>query len=132
LMVLAVLGMSIMVSAQDLISLYVSLELQSLCAYVLAAWRRDDAHSSEASLKYFGFSALASGLLLYGASFVYGFTGSIRFDAIAAAVSQGAGGVGLLFGRALMLCVLGFWMSAAPFHMWTPDVFEGAPTPVTA
>ena len=132
LMVLAVLGMFVMVSAQDLISLYVGVELQSLCAYVLAAWRRDDAHSSEAGLKYFVLSALASGLLLYGASFVYGFTGSIRFDAIAAAVSQGAGGVGLIFGLVLMLCALGFKMSAAPFHMWTPDVYEGAPTPVTA
>lgn len=132
LVVLAALGMFIMVSAQDLISLYVGVELQSLCAYVLAAWRRDDAHSSEAGLKYFVLSAIASGLLLYGASFVYGFTGSIRFDVIAAAVSEGAGGVGLLFGLVLMLCALGFKMSAAPFHMWTPDVYEGAPTPVTA
>ncbi|HRO03669.1 MAG TPA: NADH-quinone oxidoreductase subunit NuoN, partial [Terricaulis sp.] len=132
LVVLAALGMFIMVSAQDLISLYVGVELQSLCAYVLAAWRRDDAHSSEAGLKYFVLSAIASGLLLYGASFVYGFTGSIRFDAIAAAVSDGAGGVGLLFGLVLMLCALGFKMSAVPFHMWTPDVYEGAPTPVTA
>jgi NADH-quinone oxidoreductase subunit N len=132
LIVLAVLGMFIMVSAQDLISLYVGVELQSLCAYVLAAWRRDDAHSSEAGLKYFVLSAISSGLLLYGASFVYGFTGSVRFDVIAGAVSQGAGGVGLVFGLVLMLCALGFKMSAAPFHMWTPDVYEGAPTPVTA
>jgi NADH-quinone oxidoreductase subunit N len=132
LVVLAALGMFVMVSAQDLISLYVGVELQSLCAYVLAAWRRDDAHSSEAGLKYFVLSAIASGLLLYGASFVYGFTGSVRFDAIAAAIGQGAGGVGLLFGLVLMLCALGFKMSAAPFHMWTPDVYEGAPTPVTA
>lgn len=132
LVVLAALGMFVMVSSQDLISLYVGVELQSLCAYVLAAWRRDDARSSEAGLKYFVLSAIASGLLLYGASFVYGFTGSIRFDAIAAAVGEGAGGVGLLFGLVLMLCALGFKMSAAPFHMWTPDVYEGAPTPVTA
>jgi len=132
LIALAVLGMFVMVSAQDLISLYVGVELQSLSAYVLAAWRRDDAYSSEAGLKYFVLSAISSGLLLYGSSFVYGFTGSIRFESIAAAVSQGAGGVGLLFGLVLMLCALAFKMSVAPFHMWTPDVYEGAPTPVTA
>ena len=94
LVVLAVLGMFVMVSAQDLISLYVGVELQSLAAYVLAAWRRDDARSSEAGLKYFVLSAISSGLLLFGSSFVYGFTGSIRFDAIAAAVGEGAGGIG--------------------------------------
>ena len=132
LIVLAVLGMFVMVSAQDLISLYVGVELQSLSAYVLAAWRRDDARSSEAGLKYFVLSAISSGLLLFGSSFVYGFTGSIRFDAIAAAIGEGAGGLGVLFGLVLMLCALGFKMSAAPFHMWTPDVYEGAPTPVTA
>ncbi len=132
LIVLAALGMFVMVSAQDLISLYIGVELQSLAAYVLAAWRRDDAHSSEAGLKYFVLSAISSGLLLFGSSFVYGFTGSIHFDAIAAAVHEGAGGVGLVFGLVLMLCALGFKMSAAPFHMWTPDVYEGAPTPVTA
>jgi NADH-quinone oxidoreductase subunit N len=129
---LATLGMFVMVSAQDLISLYAGVELQSLAAYVLAAWRRDDARSSEAGLKYFVLSAISSGLLLFGSSFVYGFTGSIRFDAIAAAVGEGAGGVGLIFGLVLMLCALGFKMSAAPFHMWTPDVYEGAPTPITA
>jgi NADH-quinone oxidoreductase subunit N len=132
LIVLAVLGMFVMVSARDLISLYVGVELQSLSAYVLAAWRRDDAYSSEAGLKYFILSAISSGLLLFGASFVYGFTGSIRFDSIAAAIGEGAGGVGLLFGLVLILCALAFKMSAAPFHMWTPDVYEGAPTPVTA
>jgi NADH-quinone oxidoreductase subunit N len=132
LVVLAVLGMFVMVSAQDLISLYVGVELQSLSAYVLAAWRRDDAHSSEAGLKYFVLSAISSGLLLFGSSFVYGFTGSIRFDAIAAAIGEGAGGLGLVFGLVLMLCAIGFKMSAAPFHMWTPDVYEGAPTPITA
>jgi len=132
LIALAVLGMFVMVSAQDLISLYVGVELQSLAAYVLAAWRRDDAHSSEAGLKYFVLSAISSGLLLFGSSFVYGFTGSIHFDAIAAAVGEGAGGIGLIFGLVLMLCALGFKMSAAPFHMWTPDVYEGAPTPITA
>jgi len=132
LVALAVLGMFVMVSAQDLISLYVGVELQSLSAYVLAAWRRDDARSSEAGLKYFVLSAISSGLLLFGSSFVYGFTGSIHFDQIAAAVGEGAGGIGLIFGLVLMLCALGFKMSAAPFHMWTPDVYEGAPTPVTA
>ena len=131
-MCLAVLGMFVMVSAQDLITLYVGVELQSLSLYVLAAWRRDDARSSEAGLKYFVLSALSSGLLLFGSSFVYGFTGSVRFDAIAAAIAEGGGGVGLVFGLVLMLCALGFKMSAAPFHMWTPDVYEGAPTPVTA
>ncbi len=128
--VLAVLGMFVMVSARDLITLYVGVELQSLAAYVLAAWRRDDARSSEAGLKYFVLSAISSGLLLYGASFIYGFTGSVRFDEIAAQAGQG--GVGILFGLVLMLCALGFKMSAAPFHMWTPDVYEGAPTPITA
>ncbi|MEZ5956064.1 MAG: NADH-quinone oxidoreductase subunit NuoN [Hyphomonadaceae bacterium] len=132
LIALATLGMFVMVSAQDLISLYVGVELQSLAAYVLAAWRRDDARSSEAGLKYFVLSAISSGLLLFGSSFVYGFTGSIRFDQIAAAVGEGAGGIGLIFGLVLMLCALGFKMSAAPFHMWTPDVYEGAPTPITA
>jgi NADH-quinone oxidoreductase subunit N len=132
LIALATLGMFVMVSAQDLISLYVGVELQSLAAYVLAAWRRDDAQSSEAGLKYFILSAISSGLLLFGSSFVYGFTGSIRFDQIAAAVGEGAGGIGLIFGLVLMLCALGFKMSAAPFHMWTPDVYEGAPTPITA
>jgi NADH-quinone oxidoreductase subunit N len=131
-LVLAVLGMFVMVSAQDLISLYIGVELQSLSAYVLAAWRRDDANSSEAGLKYFVLSAIASGLLLFGASFVYGFTGSVRFDAIESAIAQGASGVGVVFGLVLMLCAIGFKMSAAPFHMWTPDVYEGAPTPVTA
>ncbi|MGD9965501.1 MAG: NADH-quinone oxidoreductase subunit NuoN [Hyphomonadaceae bacterium] len=129
---LATLGMFVMVSAQDLISLYVGVELQSLAAYVLAAWRRDDSHSSEAGLKYFVLSAISSGLLLFGSSFVYGFTGSVRFDAIAAAVGEGAGGIGVIFGLVLMLCALGFKMSAAPFHMWTPDVYQGAPTPITA
>jgi NADH-quinone oxidoreductase subunit N len=131
-MTLSVLGMFVLVSAQDLISLYVGVELQSLSAYVLAAWRRDDAQSSEAGLKYFVLSAIASGLLLYGSSFVYGFTGSVRLDAIEAAIAEGAGGLGIVFGLVLMLCAIGFKLSAAPFHMWTPDVYEGAPTPITA
>jgi NADH-quinone oxidoreductase subunit N len=132
LILLAVLGMFIMASANDLITLYVGLELQGLCAYVLAAWRRDDARSSEAGLKYFILGALASGLLLYGASFVYGSAGAIRFEEIAAAARAGEAGLGLVFGLVLMLCGLAFKVSAAPFHMWTPDVYEGAPTPVTA
>lgn len=132
LVALSVLGMFIMVSAQDLITLYVGVELQSLAAYVMAAWRRDDARSSEAGLKYFVLGAISSGLLLYGASFVYGFTGSVRFDAIAAAVGEGASGVGTVFGLVLLICAIAFKISAAPFHMWAPDVYEGAPTPVTA
>jgi NADH-quinone oxidoreductase subunit N len=106
-------------------------ELQSLALYVLAAFRRDDAKASEAGLKYFVLGALSSGLLLYGASLIYGFAGSIRFDDIAAAV-QGQAGTGVLFGLVFMICGLAFKVSAAPFHMWTPDVYEGAPTPVVA
>lgn len=131
LILLAALGMGIMVSAGDLISLYIGVELHSLALYVLAAFRRDDAKSSEAGLKYFVLGALSSGLLLYGASLVYGFSGAIRFDAIAAAV-QGEAGTGVLFGLVFMICGLAFKVSAAPFHMWTPDVYEGAPTPVVA
>lgn len=129
LVILAALGMGMMVSAGDLISLYVSLELQSLALYVLAAFRRDDAKSSEAGLKYFVLGALSSGLLLYGASLIYGFAGSTHFDAIAIADRSGAG-TGVLFGLVFLICGLAFKVSAAPFHMWTPDVYEGAPTPV--
>src|SRR5262249_22510689 len=131
LIALSALGMFVMVSARDLISLYLGVEMQSLSAYVLAAWRRDETRSSEAGLKYFVLSALSTGLLLYGSFFVYGFTGSVRFEDIANAVHEGAG-VGVIFGLVLIICALGFKMSAAPFHMWTPDVYEGAPTPVTA
>ncbi|MBV8683271.1 MAG: NADH-quinone oxidoreductase subunit N, partial [Caulobacteraceae bacterium] len=127
--VIAALGMGMMVSAGDLISLYVSLELQNLALYVLAAFERGDAKSSEAGLKYFVLGALSSGILLYGASLVYGFAGSTRFDAIAVAMSHGAG-VGALFGLVFVICGLAFKVSAAPFHMWVPDVYEGAPTPV--
>jgi NADH-quinone oxidoreductase subunit N len=129
LIVLAALGMSIMVSAGDLISLYVGIELQSLALYVLAAFQRDDAKSSEAGLKYFVLGALSSGLLLYGASLVYGFAGSVRFVDIAAATHGGAG-MGVIFGLVFLICGIGFKVSAAPFHMWTPDVYEGAPTPI--
>jgi NADH-quinone oxidoreductase subunit N len=129
LVILAALGMSIMVSAGDLISLYVGIELQSLALYVLAAFQRDDEKSSEAGLKYFVLGALSSGLLLYGASLVYGFAGSTRFADIAAATHGGAS-VGLIFGLVFLICGIGFKVSAAPFHMWTPDVYEGAPTPI--
>ncbi|HEY5107777.1 MAG TPA: NADH-quinone oxidoreductase subunit NuoN [Caulobacteraceae bacterium] len=129
LVILAALGMGMMASAGDLISLYVSIELQSLCLYVLAAFQRDNVKASEAGLKYFVLSALSSGLLLYGASLIYGFAGSTRFGAIAMAV-HGNAGPGVLFGLVFLICGLAFKVSAAPFHMWTPDVYEGAPTPV--
>jgi NADH-quinone oxidoreductase subunit N len=129
LIVLAALGMGIMVSAGDLISLYVGIELHSLALYILAAFQRDDAKSSEAGLKYFVLGALSSGLLLYGASLVYGFAGSTNFLAIAAA-TRGEAHVGVIFGLVFLICGIGFKVSAAPFHMWTPDVYEGAPTPI--
>ncbi|MGZ3305486.1 MAG: NADH-quinone oxidoreductase subunit NuoN [Asticcacaulis sp.] len=131
LVVLSALGMSMMVSAGDLISLYIGLELQSLAMYVLAAFRRDDAKSSEAGLKYFVLGALSSGLLLYGASLIYGFAGSMNFNDIARAAS-GDTNLGLLFGLVFLISGLAFKVSAAPFHMWTPDVYEGAPTPMVA
>ncbi|MDQ0462999.1 NADH-quinone oxidoreductase subunit N [Caulobacter ginsengisoli] len=130
LVILAALGMGMMVSAGDLISLYVGVELQSLALYVLAAFRRDDPKASEAGLKYFVLGALSSGLLLYGASLIYGFAGSTHFDVIAAAVGDGVGKSGVLFGMVFLICGIAFKVSAAPFHMWTPDVYEGAPTPV--
>jgi NADH-quinone oxidoreductase subunit N len=129
LIVIAALGMGMMASAGDLIALYIGIELHSLALYVLAAFRRDDARSSEAGLKYFVLGALSSGLLLYGASLIYGFAGSTRFDVIALAVQAGAH-TGVLFGLVFLICGLAFKVSAAPFHMWTPDVYEGAPTPV--
>jgi NADH-quinone oxidoreductase subunit N len=131
LVLLAALGMGMMASSGDLISLYVGVELHSLALYVLAAMHRDDAKASEAGLKYFVLGALSSGLLLYGASLIYGFAGSTKFADIAAAVHGGAG-TGVLFGLIFLMCGLGFKVSAAPFHMWTPDVYEGAPTPVVA
>ena len=129
LIVLAALGMGMMASAGDLISLYIGIELQSLALYVLAAFHRDNAKASEAGLKYFVLGALSSGLLLYGASLIYGFAGSTHFGVIAAAVHTGAGN-GVLFGLVFLICGIAFKVSAAPFHMWTPDVYEGAPTPV--
>ena len=131
LVILAALGMGMMASAGDLISLYMGVELHSLALYVMAAFHRDDAKASEAGLKYFVLGALSSGLLLYGASLIYGFAGSTRFDEIAVAV-QGGTGNGVLFGLVFLICGLAFKVSAAPFHMWTPDVYEGAPTPVVA
>ncbi|CAN5225627.1 NADH-quinone oxidoreductase subunit NuoN [soil metagenome] len=132
LIVLASVGMSMMASSGDLISLYVGIELHSLALYVLAAFHRDDLKASEAGLKYFVLGALSSGLLLYGASLIYGFTGSMRFEDIAVVASRGDVGAGLIFGLVFLICGLAFKVSAAPFHMWTPDVYEGAPTPVVA
>ena len=129
LVLLAAVGMGMMAAAGDLISLYVGVELQSLALYVLAALRRNDAKASEAGLKYFVLGALSSGLLLYGASLIYGFAGSTHFAVIARVVHAGAG-TGVLFGLVFLICGLAFKVSAAPFHMWTPDVYEGAPTPI--
>ena len=131
LILLAALGMGMMVSAGDLISLYIGVELQSLALYVLTAFRRDDGKASEAALKYFVLGALSSGILLYGASLIYGFAGSTRFVDIAHAVHTTAAPV-VLIGLVFLACGLAFKVSAAPFHMWTPDVYEGAPTPVVA
>ena len=131
LVTLAVTGMMMMVSANDLIAMYMGIELQSLALYVLAAFNRDSLRASEAGLKYFVLGALSSGLLLYGASLVYGFAGATGFNEIALAVQSGPS-VGLVFGLVFVICGLAFKVSAAPFHMWTPDVYEGAPTPVTA
>ena len=131
LIVLATVGMMIMVSAGDLMSLYMGLELQSLSLYVVAAFRRDSLRSSEAGLKYFVLGALSSGLLLYGASLVYGYTGSTVFTNIAQVVEAEGMSLGLLFGMVFLVTGMAFKVSAAPFHMWTPDVYEGSPTPVT-
>ncbi len=131
LLALAVVGMMMMVSAGDLMALYMGLELQSLALYVVAAIRRDSVKSTEAGLKYFVLGALSSGILLYGASLTYGFAGTTLFSGILSTLGEGAP-LGLLFGLVFMLAGLAFKVSAAPFHMWTPDVYEGAPTPVTA
>jgi len=133
LILFAVLGMMLMISAGGLIALYLGLEMQSLSLYVVATMRRDSVRSSEAGLKYFVLGALSSGMLLYGASLVYGFTGAITFSKIAAAVqSMGTDSLGLIFGLVFLLAGIAFKISAVPFHMWTPDVYQGAPTPVTA
>jgi len=132
LVVLSTIGMMMMISANDLISLYVGLELQSLALYVVAAFDRDNAKSTEAGLKYFVLGALSSGMLLYGGSLVYGFTGTVTFPGIAAATAGGHAGIGLILGIVFIAAGVAFKISAVPFHMWTPDVYEGAPTPVAA
>jgi NADH-quinone oxidoreductase subunit N len=132
LIVLAVVGMMIMVSAGDLMTLYMGLELQSLSLYVVAALRRDSVKSTEAGLKYFVLGALSSGLLLYGASLTYGFSGTTQFSGIIQTATAGDIPMGLLIGLVFLCAGLAFKVSAAPFHMWTPDVYEGSPTPITA
>jgi NADH-quinone oxidoreductase subunit N len=130
LVLLSTLGMMVLISAGDLISLYLGLELMSLSLYVVATSNRDNAKSTEAGLKYFVLGALSSGMLLYGASLIYGFTGTVMFTGLAAGIKTGS--VGVAFGLVFLLAGLCFKVSAVPFHMWTPDVYEGAPTPVTA
>jgi NADH-quinone oxidoreductase subunit N len=130
LVMLSTVGMMVLISAGDLIMLYLGLELMSLALYVVAASNRDNAKSTEAGLKYFVLGALSSGMLLYGASLIYGFTGTVSFSGIAAAATTGS--IGIVFGIVFLLAGLCFKVSAVPFHMWTPDVYEGAPTPVTA
>jgi NADH-quinone oxidoreductase subunit N len=132
LVALSAVGMMVMVSAGDLMALYMGLELQSLALYVIAALRRDSARSTEAGLKYFVLGALSSGLLLYGASLVYGYSGTTLFSGIIETANTGEVSVGLLLGLVFVISGLAFKVSAVPFHMWTPDVYEGAPTPVTA
>ncbi|MCF6327993.1 MAG: NADH-quinone oxidoreductase subunit NuoN [Devosiaceae bacterium] len=132
LIILATLGMMIMVSANDLMVLYIGIELQALSLYVLASMRRDNAAATEAGLKYFVLGALSSGMLLYGASLIYGFTGQTQLDKIAEVILLGDRSVGVIFGLAFLLAGIAFKISAVPFHMWTPDVYEGAPTPITA
>ena len=136
LMLFSALGMGMMVSATDMLTLYVGLEMQSLAAYVLASFVRRDLRSAESGLKYFVLGSLASGILLYGISLVYGFTGTTLFDDIASAYAADAAGsahsLGLVFGLVFVFAGLAFKIAAVPFHMWTPDVYQGAPTPVTA
>ncbi|GJE72952.1 NADH-quinone oxidoreductase subunit NuoN [Methylorubrum podarium] len=131
LIVLCTIGMLVMASANDLISLYLGLELQSLAAYVIAAFHRDDVKSTEAGLKYFVLGALSSGMLLYGASLVYGFTGTVSFPGIVTALN-GPSSFGIVLGIVFVAAGVAFKLAAVPFHMWTPDVYEGSPTPVTA
>jgi len=132
LVVLATIGMLVMVSANDLIALYLGLELQSLSLYVLAAINRDSVRSTEAGLKYFVLGALSSGMLLYGMSLIYGFTGQTDFAGIAEAMGGTQRSLGLVFGLVFVLAGIAFKISAVPFHMWTPDVYEGSPSPITA
>ena len=132
LVALSVVGMMMMVSASDLMALYMGLELQSLALYVVASLRRDSARSTEAGLKYFVLGALSSGILLYGASLIYGYAGTTLFSGIIQTAVHGDVSVGLLFGLIFVISGMAFKVSAVPFHMWTPDVYEGAPTPITA
>ena len=132
LLVLSTLGMLLLISANDLIAFYLALELMSLALYVIAAFNRDSLRSTEAGLKYFVLGALSSGMMLYGMSLVYGFTGNTGFEGIAKVLSSETRGMGLIFGMVFVLAGACFKISAVPFHMWTPDVYEGAPTPVTA
>ncbi len=133
LVILSTLGALILISATGLITLYLGLELMSLALYVIAAFHRDDRRASEAGLKYFVLGALSSGMLLYGASLLYGFAGTVEFTGIATRIAEGGPqNIGLLFGLVFLMAGLAFKMSVAPFHMWTPDVYQGAPTPVTA
>src|SRR5580698_5193514 len=132
LIVLSTLGMLMLISAADLIALYLGLELMSLPLYVVAASHRDNLRSTEAGLKYFVLGALSSGMLLYGISLIYGFTGSLSFATIAGVIAHAGVGIGLIFGIVFLISGLAFKVSAVPFHMWTPDVYEGAPTPITA
>ena len=132
LIALSVVGMMMMVSAGDLMSLYMGLELQSLALYVVASLRRDSIKSTEAGLKYFVLGALSSGMLLYGTSLVYGYAGTTQFAGVMSVAQSGHTSLGLLFGIVFLMAGLAFKVSAVPFHMWTPDVYEGAPTPVTA
>jgi len=132
LVVFSVLGMMIMASAADFLTLYIGLELQSLALYVLAAFDRDNVRSTEAGLKYFVLGALSSGMMLYGISLIYGFAGATGYAKVAMIVQSGGASIGLVFGMVFLLAGLAFKVSAVPFHMWTPDVYEGAPTPITA
>lgn len=132
LVIFSTVGMMLMVSAASFIALYMGIELQSLSLYVLASFNRDSVKSSEAGLKYFVLGALSSGMLLYGVSLIYGFTGTTEFVAVAAVVKTGGVPIGLVFGLVFLIAGLAFKISAVPFHMWTPDVYEGAPTPITA
>ena len=132
LIIFSVVGMMFMVSANDLMVLYLGLELQSLALYVVASIRRESLKSTEAGMKYFVLGALSSGLLLYGASLIYGYSGSTNFQSIIISLDSGSVSLGLMFGMILLVAGLAFKISAVPFHMWTPDVYEGSPTPVTA
>jgi NADH-quinone oxidoreductase subunit N len=132
LVLLATMGMLFMVSAANFIALYLGFELQSLSLYVLAAINRDSVRSSEAGLKYFVLGALSSGMMLYGISFIYGFAGTTSFAAVAHAVAHAGGNIGVIIGLVFVIAGLAFKVSAVPFHMWTPDVYEGSPTPITA